>query len=168
MQRRTLFKWGLAGGAVLALGGGLAALTRPGWVAGKLAPAGRELFTAVAIAVLEGVLPAPGPARDSALAAHLSRVEATVNGMPARTQAEIAQLLGLLGNPAGRRGITGLSSAWGGASVAEVQAALQSMRESGLTLRQQVYSALRDITSGAYFSHPSTWAAVGYPGPIEI
>lgn len=168
MQRRTLFKLGLAGAAVLAVGGGMLALVRPGWSAGRLTPAGRELFSAVARAVLDGVLPAPGAARDAALAAHLGRVEDTINGLPPSTQGEIAQLMGLLGHPLGRRALAGLASPWAEASVAELQQSLQGLRESSSASRQQVYHALRDLSNGAYFSERSTWGPLGYPGPRDI
>ena len=54
------------------------------------------------------------------------------------------------------------------ASVAQLQASLQSMRTSSLQLRQQVYHALRDLTNAAYFSDPTTWSQLGYPGPREL
>lgn len=168
MQRRSLFKWGLAGAVVLAVGGGLVALVRPGWNGGKLTPAGRDIFGAVARAVLDGVLPAASAQRDAAVAAHLTRVEATINGLPPRTQAEVAQLLALIGHPAGRRALVGLGPDWGQASIPEVQAALQSLRKADTAALQQVYHALHDLTNGSYFADSSTWAAVGYPGPRAI
>ena len=52
--------------------------------------------------------------------------------------------------------------------MAQLQKALQSMRVSTLSLRQQAYHALHDIVGGAYFSDAQTWAQLGYPGPIKI
>ncbi|MDP3605838.1 MAG: hypothetical protein Q8R59_08850, partial [Polaromonas sp.] len=58
MKRRALFKLGVASAALLALGGGAAALLQPGLQNGKLTGAGREVFRAVGRAVLQGSLPA--------------------------------------------------------------------------------------------------------------
>ena len=54
------------------------------------------------------------------------------------------------------------------ASIGEVQAALESMRASSLMVRRQAYGALRDLTHAAYFSDPSTWTSLRYPGPRAI
>lgn len=168
MQRRTLLQLGVAGGVVLALAGGGLALLRPGLVDGRLGPAGREVFAAVARAVLDGSLPADAQARRDAIAAHLRRLDDTVAGFPAAVRAELSDLLGLLGAAPGRVAFAGLVPAWGDASVAEIQAALQDMRTSRLALRQQAYHALRDLTNAAYYADPATWVALGYPGPRDL
>ena len=164
MKRRTWLKLGLVGGAVVALGGGLLAFVRPGWADGRLTPQGRELFAAVARAVLEGQLP-EGPEAQPALQAHLGRLEDTVRSMPAVVQAEIAEMSALLLHPLGRRALTGLEVDWSQATPVQLGPVLQALRESSLALRQQVYHALRDLTNGAYFADPSTWRELGYPGP---
>jgi hypothetical protein len=61
-----------------------------------------------------------------------------------------------------------LATAWGSASVAQLQAALQGMRTSSLAPKQQAYHALRDLTHAAYFADAGTWALLGYPGPSAI
>lgn len=171
MQRRTWIKFGLVGGAVLALGGGTLALLRPAWTGSRLTPAGRELFGAVARAVLEGILPeaqrAP-QAHQAALAAHLERLDATLAGLPSAMQDEIAQLGALLLHPLGRRTLAGLGTDWVEADTAAVQHALHGLRESPMALRQQAYHALRDLTNGAYFSDPTAWSYLGYPGPRPV
>jgi hypothetical protein len=168
MQRRTLIKVGAIGGAVLALGGGALALLRPGWAEGRLTPAGRELFGAVARSVLDGLLPEPAGERAAVLEAHLDRLQATIAGLPAPVQAELAELSALLLHPVGRLAFTGMGSDWAKADPAELRAALQGLRDSRLALKQQAYHALRDLTNGAYFADPATWGAIGYPGPMKI
>lgn len=168
MQRRTLLKLGVAGGAVLAVAGGGLALLRPGLVDGRLSAGGREVFAAVARAVLDGALPAEPAARQRVLAAHLDRLDDTVAGLPAAARGELSDLLGLLAAAPGRLAFAGLRPAWAEAGVAELQDALQSMRTSRLALRQQAFHALRDLTNAAYYADASTWAAIGYPGPREI
>ncbi len=168
MQRRTLLKLGLAGAGVLAVAGGGLALLRPGLVDGRLAAAGREVFEAVARAVLDGSLPADAAAQRRALAAHLQRVDDAVAALPPAVRGELSQLLALLGSAPGRVAFAGLVPAWRDAGVAELQAALQGLRLSRLSLRRQTYHALRDLTNAAYYADRSTWAALGYPGPTDL
>jgi hypothetical protein len=169
MHRRTLLGLGVAAGALLALAGGGAALVyERAWRDGKLLPAGRDVLAAVARAVLDGSLPNDPVAQAAAIEAHLTRIEATVAAMPAHMQGEIADLLALLALPPLRATLAGLSSAWAHAPLADVQAALQSMRLSPLLLRRQAYNALRDLTHAAYFADASTWPLLHYPGPRAL
>lgn len=168
MQRRSLLRLGLVSAAVLVVAGGTVAMLQPGVHAGRLAPAGRGVMAAVGRAVLDGTLPTAPAAQAAALAGLLDRIDGLVAALPAHAQDELSQLLGLLATAPGRLALAGLSTAWGTAPVAEVLAAMQSMRTSGLALKQQAYLALHDIVSGAYFADPSTWATMGYPGPVPI
>lgn len=168
MQRRTFLRLGIGATAVLAVAGGGVALWRPGMVDGRLGEAGRTVLRAVAEAVLDGMLPAAPAAREAALQAHLSRMDATVAAFPAATQGELSQLLGMLSVAPGRIAIAGLWQPWEDAGLPRLQQALQGMRTARLALRQQAYHALRDLTNAAYFSDPSTWPRLGYPGPVDI
>ncbi|MDB5889220.1 MAG: hypothetical protein JWP47_51 [Polaromonas sp.] len=168
MQRRSLFKLGLASAAVLAVAGGASAWWKPGFDGKVLTPSGREIFTAVGVAVLDKTLPASGAERLAAIAALLHRVEVLVIALPPHAQSELSQLLSLLASPPGRLALAGLSQAWTAASIEEVQIALGSMRLSRSVLRQQAYAALHEISVGAYFSDPSSWTVLGYPGPVKI
>lgn len=168
MQRRTLLKLGMASAAVLALAGGTAALLQPGIEDGSLSSAGREVFAAVAQAVLDKSLPVDPAARQMALKGLLHRIDALVQSLPPHAQSELSQLLSLLASVAGRRTFAGLAQPWAEATVADIQQVLQNMRLSSLALRQQAYAALHDITSGAYFSDQANWSMLGYPGPVKI
>lgn len=169
MNRRTLLRVGVATAALLAVAGAGVALHRQAVSAeGRLTATGRQLFSAIASAVLEGMLPADAVARQAALDGHLQRLEGTIAGFPPAIRAEIVELATLLAHPVGRIGLAGLSTDWASARSADVQATLQSLRTSRLALRQQVYHALRDLTNGAYFADPSSWASIGYPGPPAL
>ena len=169
MRRRTWLGFGIASSLALALGGGVVALARPGWSGGKLTPAGRELFGAVARVVLEGLLPDPGASHaEAALNAHLGRLEDAVAGLPGPVQAEIADLTAVLLHPAGRRLLAGLASEWSTTPIEALRAVMQDMRRSSLVLRQQAFHALRDLTNGAWFADPASWQAIGYPGPRAL
>lgn len=168
MQRRSLLKLGFAASVVLGLAGGSAASWAPGLERERLTPASREILRSVAEAVLDGSLPQAPAHRAAALAGLLDRVDLLVAGLPPHAQQELSQLLALLATGPGRRALAGLAPGWAQASTQQVQAALQVMRTSGFALRQQAYLALHDIAAGAYFSEPSTWAQMGYPGPRPV
>lgn len=128
----------------------------------------RQVFAAVARAVLSDSLPPEGVAREKALASHLDRLDVTLVGLPAHAQAELSQLLALLACAPGRLAIASLGTDWPHASVMQVQQAMQGMRTSSTAMRQQVYHALRELTNAAYFADDSAWASMGYPGPRTI
>ena len=168
MQRRSLLKLGAASAAVLVVAGGAAALLRPGLNSGVLSASGREIFSAVGRAVLDKSLPSDEGPRQIALQGLLGRIDVLLLSLPPHAQDELSQLLALLANAAGRHTLAGLSQPWPEATVADIQHAMQDMRLSSLVLRQQAYAALHDITAGAYFSDPSSWLLLGYPGPMKI
>ncbi|MDP3221984.1 MAG: hypothetical protein Q8M96_02500 [Rubrivivax sp.] len=164
MKRRTLLTVGITGGVLLTLVGGTLALLQPGRKAGQLTPSGRQLFTSLAQAVLGPMLPQEPQALAQALQAHLARVELTIAGMPPHVQAEVDELITIAGSAPGRLALVGLTADWATATVPQVSAALQSMRLSSVSLRQQAYQGLRELTNAAYFADNSTWSAMGYPG----
>jgi hypothetical protein len=167
MQRRRLLALGAVSAAALALGGGAIALMQPGLQDSRLTAGGREVFLGVSRGLLDGSLPS-GPAAAGALSALLDRIDALVAALAPHAQAELSQLLALLATAPGRRALAGLSEPWPSAQVSDIQQALQSMRVSSVSLRQQAYQALHDIVGGAYFSDAQTWVGLGYPGPLKI
>lgn len=169
MRRRTLLQLGIGSAVALAVVGGGIALVEPGLAPdGRLRPGARAVMAAVARGVLDGVLPADSGALDAALRSHLQRLDDTLAAFPLATRAELSQLFTLLATPPGRLALTGLGPRWETATVAEIQQALESLRRSTLSLRQQAYHALRDLTNAAWFADPSSWAALGYDGPVNI
>lgn len=168
MQRRNLLRLGLASAAVFSLAGWLAVSVEPGWRQGRLSDAARGAFAAFGAALLDGSLPTPAAEREQALAGLLDRLAGLIAGLPEHAQAELSQLLTLLTTSAGRIGLCGVQADWPQAGVPAVQAALQSMRVSRVSLRQQAYHALHDLVGSAYFSAASTWPQLGYPGPVKV
>jgi hypothetical protein len=168
MQRRSLLALGAASAAVLAVGGGLVAALRPGLREARLSAGGREVFAGVSRGLLDGSLPAGGAALERALEGLLERIDGLIAALPPHAQSELSQLLALLASAGGRRALAGLPDPWPMASVSQIQQALQGMRVSGLSLRQQAYQALHDIVGSAYFSDPRTWGLLGYPGPLNV
>lgn len=168
MRRRSLLTLGAVSAAVLTLGGGTLALLQPGLHEARLSSAGREVFAGVSRALLDGSLPTNAAELAGALDALLGRIDAVVSALAPHAQAELSQLLALLASGGGRRALAGLSEPWQNASVPDMAQALQAMRVSSISLRQQAYQALHDIVGGAYFSDPQTWGMLGYPGPLKI
>ena len=170
MQRRSLLKLGIVSAAALAVvGGGAALFVEPARRDGRLTESGRRVLAAVARAVLDGSIPSEDhKAQAVALAAHLDRMDAALSTMPASTQCEVGDLLTLLALPPGRLALAGQMTDWQHAEVTQVQARLQAMRISRLSLRRKAYHALRDLTHAAYFASSSTWPQLGYPGPTKI
>ncbi len=168
MQRRTLLRLGLAAGLAITAGAGVVALIQPGRADGRLTPAGRSLFAAVARGVLGPLLPTEPAAQKAALDAHLQRLEQAIAGMPPSVQAEVDELTTLAASAAGRRALIGLSTPWDEAPAAEVERALLGLRHSSIGLRQQVYQALRELTNAAYFADTATWPGMGYAGQRPV
>jgi len=104
----------------------------------------------------------------AALAGHLDRMDATLRAMSPATQGDVDDLLALLALAPGRIALAGLATDWPRAEVAQIQAALQAMRTSRISLRRQAYHALRDLTHAAYFAESATWVQLGYPGPVRL
>jgi hypothetical protein len=169
MRRRSLMKVGLAGGVLLALAGaGWPWCSRPAATA-SFTETGRTLFTALAPAVLAGLLPAEAVARRQAIEACCARVEVAINGMPPAMQAEVDELLTIAGSSVGRVALVGLGSPWATAEQpSRSSPRLRGMRDSSLALRQQAYHALRDLTNGGYFADESAWAVMGYAGQRPV
>lgn len=168
MKRRSLLQLGLGAGVLLALAGAGASAWRPGWRDGALSEPAREIFSAVARAVLDGCLPDDPAVQRIALLAHLQRLEASIAGLAPATRRELSDLLAVLSTSAGRRALAGLGSDWAQASTADLLQALNDMRLSRSSTRQQVYHALRDLTNAAWFADAGSWTQVGYPGPMAI
>jgi len=168
MRRRSLLALGAVSATVLAMGGGALALLQPGLRDARLSAGGREVFAGAARGLLDGSLPPDGPGLQRALEGLLERIDGLIAALPAHAQSELSQLLALLATAPGRRTLAGLAQPWPVASVADIQAGLQAMRVSGISLRQQAYQALHDIVGSAYFSDAQTWSLLGYPGPLKI
>ncbi|MGZ5194329.1 MAG: hypothetical protein ACXWJM_03040 [Ramlibacter sp.] len=168
MQRRQWLALGAVSAAVLAAGGGALAFLRPGLDGERLSLAGREVFRGVGKAMLAGSWPSQPDVFPAAMEDWLGRVDALVAGLPGHAQAELSQLLALLASGAGRAMLAGLHEPWQSAPVPAIQQALQSMRVSSVSLRQQAYQALHDIAGSAYFSDAQTWGLLGYPGPRAL
>jgi len=159
---------GVVGAAAMALAGGSLALVEPARRDATFTEQAQAMLQAVARAVLGTLLPAGAAAESAALTGLLLRLQATIAAMPVAMQGEVDELLTIVSSTPGRRALVGLAETWADAPTSAVTAALQDMRLSSLAVRQQAFHALRDLSNAAYFSDPSTWLIIGYPGPRDL
>ncbi|MGW8391540.1 hypothetical protein [Pseudoduganella sp. HUAS MS19] len=161
MQRRTFLKAGLLGGLALVAGGAVYRHLRPAVAQRFALDAQGRAMLAVLIPAIAGVAPdAP------ALAAAIDRVAAAINGLPLRVQKEISDLFGLLNMAPTRRLLAGVP-AWPEATPEQLAAFLQSWRTHRTEMLQTAYHGLHDLVIGGWYAEPSTWAAIGYAGPMK-
>jgi hypothetical protein len=162
MKRRTLLKAGLAGGALLAVGAASILVGR------DPLQDRATVMRAVAPAMLDGALPREPAARSAALERSLAAVDAAIASLAPSAQAELGQLFALLASAPGRRLLAGVAAPWESADIDQVAAFLASWRGHRLALFKTGYAALHDLVLGSWYADPSTWAAIGYPGPLKL
>ena len=165
LSRRTFLKAGLVGTLALAAGGGIYRLAYGTAQPHRFALDGeaRAAIDAIIPAMLAGAV----PAGSAAIAAATERVHQAILGLPLSTQKEIQDLFGLLALAPARRFIAGMTDGWADASVEQVGAFLQGWRMHRFATLQVAYHALHDLVLGAWYADPSSWTAIGYPGPTS-
>lgn len=167
-KRRTFLKVGALAALTLAAGGGIYRYTHPSPL-GRFALDGeaKAAIDAIVPAMLAGALPADPGARLAAVTATTARVHQAILGLPLAAQKEIQDLFGLLSLAPARRLLAGVSGGWAGASVEQVGVFLHDWRFHRLGMLQSAYHALHDLIIGSWYADPSSWAVIGYPGPMK-
>ncbi len=154
--RRRFLKAGLLGTALLALGGSYLVLTR------NPEQEQRTVLDALVPALL---LTAPGfdPSKRSQV---VEMVQMAIRGLPLHAQQELDQLFGLLASKPGQW-LAGVP-AWSEATPEQLASFLTGWRHHKVDLFKVGYQALHDLVCGTYYSDESTWAALGYGGPLSL
>jgi hypothetical protein len=165
ISRRGFLKTGLAGALVLATAGGIYRLTRAPEQLTPFAldPAGQHALAAIAPVMLKGAIEPASPHINTAI----ERVLEAIAGLPLATQKEIQDLFALLTLAPTRRLLAGVSVDWPEADEAEVTSFLQNWRTHRLAMFQTAYQALHDLITGSWYANESSWASIGYPGPMK-
>ncbi|WP_420474208.1 hypothetical protein [Noviherbaspirillum sp. ST9] len=163
-SRRSFLKVGLLGALALATAGGLYRITRPAETPGPfiLNDVARAVLAAIVPAMLKGAVTTPGD-----IDAAIKRAVDAIHGLPLSAQKEVQDLFALLALGPSRRLLAGVPDDWNQAKPADVAAFLHDWRYSRIALFQGAYLGLHDLITGAWYSHESTWAAIGYPGPAR-
>ncbi|GAB3544605.1 hypothetical protein GCM10027343_19990 [Noviherbaspirillum agri] len=165
LSRRTFLKAGIAGALVLASAGGIYRLTRQAELPEKFALDEniRSVLTALIPVMLRDAIEPASTDLENAIAG----VHDAITGLPLATQKEVQDLFGMLTLGPIRRFLAGIPDDWPQAKAEDVEAFLQNWRFSRFTLLQSAYHALHDLITGSWYGKDSSWAAIGYPGPIK-
>jgi hypothetical protein len=169
--RRSFLKYGLAGAALLAVGGGTWLGTRrtvpaPG-LSGPFTALSPEEAT-VFLALSERLLP-PRPGFPSPLDVDLPRrIDALVAFMPEEAQREVRQLVRLFENALAGLLLDGQLRTFTASTAEQQDARVRSWQQSRFRVRRTGYRALKKIVYSSYYGARETWAALGYPGPPPI
>jgi hypothetical protein len=167
ISRRAFLTGGVLAALALAGAGALYRFTQRPAARFVLDGEARAALHAIVPAILDGALPDAGPARAAAIGAATTRVHQAILGLPLATQQEIQNLFGLLALAPARRWLAGVPDGWAGADPGQVAAFLQGWRMHRFAPLQVAYHALHDLVLGAWYADPSSWAAIGYPGPLK-
>ena len=167
--RRSLLKKGLFGGGLLALSG--VGLSLQSSYVAHPPNVGLKILTEQAygtlLALIQHVLPSQEgfPATDEIRVAE--RVDALLAKMHPADGAELLQALQIIENPVLGAVLDFRFQPFSVASPALQKHTLQNWKTSRLAVRRTGYVALTGLIKSAYFSHPKTYASVGYPGPPD-
>jgi hypothetical protein len=165
------------------LGGGTAALLAfagGGWLAARITdgtPAAlatlkhlgageQQMLARIADAVLDGVLPQEGPAREAWFPRLLQNIDTAISCLPNELQIDTKKLLSMLAFAPTRLLVIGQWGGWQAATRADVTARLQAMIDSGSPTRHVVYRVVRDLCAAAFYGDRRSWELIGYPGPV--
>lgn len=168
-NRRTFLKVGALAALTLAAGGGIYRATHPSGPLQRFVLDGeaRAAIDAIVPAMLAGALPTGAAQRSAAIGATTERVHQAIRGLPLGAQKEVQDLFGLLALAPARRVLTGISGGWASATPEQVTVFLQEWRFHSLAMLQTAYHALHDLIIGSWYADPSSWSAIGYPGPMK-
>ena len=167
--RRSLLKKGLWGGGLLALSG--VGLSLQSSHIAHPPNIGLQVLTPQAfgtlLALINHVLPSKigFPATDEIRVAE--RVDALLAKMHPADGAELLQALQVIENPVLGALLDLRFQPFSAASPASQKQTLQNWKTSRLAVRRTGYVALSGLIKSSYFSHPKTYASVGYPGPPD-
>ena len=164
MQRRSLIKRGLFGGALLFVGSAVGVGIIPGDVSVK--PSGAlfaisakafPVLAAVAARVLAGTTASPV---DVAM-----KVDGALRYASPEAQKDLSSALLLLENALTGLLLRGRPTPFTELDEAGQDAALHAWRDSRLTVLRGGYHALRKLCLAAHYATPAGWPDTGYPGP---
>ena len=167
--RRQFIKVGIAGAALFAAA---RYLDRP-----RAGPAGAyrvldegsaRMVRALIPVVLAGSLPGEEAEQARAVGEVLAAFDRAVSGLAPAVQQEIAQLFSFLNFAPSRLAFTGSWAPLDELPRQEIKDFLTRWRHSRFDLQRQSYEALTQLIQASWYDNPSSWRAIGYPGPPEL
>ena len=167
--RRQFIKVGLAGAALLATARWLAgSQAAPGAQHRFLDSSGVAMVAAFVPVVLAGSLPEEPQARARAIREVVDAFDRAVAGLSPSVQKEVDQLFAVLRFAPVRLAFTGLWAPVEESSAEEVAEFLTRWRRSRFEIQRAGYQALTQLIQASWYDNPSSWAAIGYPGPPQL
>lgn len=165
LSRRSFLKAGLVGTLTLIVAGGVYRATRSPEVPGKfvLDDGAKTILASIIPAMLKGAIN-PG---SQDLQRAIQSVQDAIAGLPLASQKELQDLFALLALGPSRRFLAGIPDDWPQAKQEDVTSFLQNWRMSRFSLLQSAYHGLHDLILGSWYADESTWAGIGYPGPLK-
>jgi hypothetical protein len=168
-SRRQFIKVGIAGAALLAAVRYLdRAHAAPVDAYRVLDESGAIVIRALIPVVLAGSLPVEEAAQERAIADLLAAFDRALSGLAPAVQEEMAELFSVLAFAPSRLAFTGLWAPLDKTPRAEIKAFLMRWRHSRFNMQRAGYEALTQLIQASWYDNPSSWRAIGYPGPPDI
>ena len=169
LTRRQFIKVGIAGAALFAAARYLdRPLAAPAEAYRVLDESSARITRALIPVVLAGSLPREEIARVRAISETLAAFDRAVSGLAPAVQEELMQLFSFLSFAPSRVAFTGVWEPFEEASRDDLKAFLTRWRHSRFDLQRQGYEALTQLIQAAWYDNPSSWKAIGYPGPPAL
>lgn len=174
IDRRRFLKRGLAGGALLFVGGAIPLALRstrggpaPRTPLRLLTPQEHAIFTAAAARLVPGA--GAGPTWPTAEALDCAgKADALLARVHPEVGAEFRKLLHLFENALFGLVVAGSPTPFTRCEPAQQDARLEAWRTSRLALLRSGYQALKRLAHATYYASPEIYPLVGYPGPPVV
>jgi hypothetical protein len=118
--------------------------------------------------ILAGSLPQPPEARAVAVREVVDAFDRAVAGLSPAVQQEVEELFSVLRFAPMRIAFTGLWSPVESSTPAQIAEWLTQWRRSRFEIQRAGYQALTQLVQASWYDNPSSWAAIGYPGPPKL
>lgn len=174
-SRRSFLKISLMAAAAFAAAGtayyGLRPTTGPGKY--TLDDPAKLVLGAIIPIFLQGVQIAQSTALTAQASAanmvplSMTRIQDAISTLPLQSQQDVRDLFKLLAAAPARRWLVGVDDDWPQAKPEQVKLFVQAWRGHRSPTLQTAYAALHDLVFGSWYGDESTWAGIGYPGPIK-
>lgn len=165
VSRRSFLKAGLIGTLALAAAGTVYRVTRRPELPGKFVmdDAAQSVLSGIVPVMLKGAI---GPSPQDIMRV-IAGIQSTIANLPLSAQKEIQELFALLALGPSRRFLAGIPDDWPQARQEDIATFLQNWRTSRFGLLQSAYLGLHDLIIGTWYADESSWASIGYPGPLK-
>lgn len=125
----------------------------------------QQVLLALLPALLNGTLSDQPDKRQQQLKQVLENMAEAIRWLPSSSREELQQLLSTLSNRFGKLLLTGGMTQWPSMSLSQRLHMLDDWRYHYLSLLQQAYFGLKELSLASWYSQPDTWPQLGYIKP---